>query len=282
MNSWLNELYLSVGISFASTLAFCGSASSSDIPDEIAGLRSTSFDLNLRIDRQPGLFEQAVGFYSNGSLINASQLLSEGPGFLKIIRFRDRAWSSGDLAVVIRSSAEDLLYTFPGSERVQIGDMSAKAGGAIGQHASHQNGLDADIAYLRMDQREQDPDFNGFDEYFVQDGRLTSNFDLERNWFFLQSLVGTGRVGRIFVDIEIKKTFCDRFGNSPGTPNAETLRRLRPWPNHANHLHLRITCPKLSPRCVAQDEPAPGDGCAELKELEGNRFYLDRAFRETD
>ncbi len=217
-------------------------------------------------DFTEGPVEQAIGFYSSGSLIQAMNIPDTGDGFLKLFLSRDRGWSTFDLQAVIAKSAHDLKNAYPNGERLQIGDMSARKGGFVGRHSSHQNGLDADIAYYRVNKKEQAVEHNGFAEVFVKNGKITNNFDLERNWELIRSLVATNRVPRIFVDAAIKKAFCD-YTVALGTRKSEieTLRVLRPWPNHADHLHLRLTCPKNSPRCTPQPEPEPGDGCLELE-----------------
>src|SRR5690606_28371648 len=136
-------------------------------------------------------------------------------------------------------------------------------GGDISGHASHENGLDVDIAYFRNDHSEQDPEItSGFIERFVRNGKLSANFDLERNWTFIKALTRTGRISRIFTDRVIKNALC-RYAESLGElkTEEEALRRLRHWPNHTDHWHVRLTCPEKSPRCKAQDDPPPGSGC---------------------
>jgi penicillin-insensitive murein DD-endopeptidase len=217
-------------------------------------------------DATQGPVEQAVGFYSDGTLTQAMALPDKGDGFMKLFLSRDRAWSTFDLQAVIATAAAKVRHEFPKSERLQVGDMSNRAGGSIGRHASHQNGLDSDIAYLRVNRREQAIEHNGFDEAFVKNGKLTENFDIPRNWKLLQILTNTSRVTRIFVDPVIKKSFCE-YAKATGQfqSNQETLRALRPWPNHDDHFHVRLSCPNRSPRCVAQDPPPPGDGCNDIE-----------------
>jgi murein endopeptidase len=46
----------------------------------------------------------------------------------------------------------------PNAPRVGIGDLSRPGGGPFGpKHASHQNGLDVDVYYPRLDRRERPP-----------------------------------------------------------------------------------------------------------------------------
>ncbi len=213
-----------------------------------------------------GTNEQAIGFFSNGSLINHDALEDEGTGFIKLFRSRNRQFATFDLIEIVYRISEKISFKFPNLDRLQIGDFSAPQGCDISGHTSHENGLDADFAYFRQNNREQDiNNESGFDEVFVRNGALTANFDIERNFILIKYLVETNRINRIFVDPLIKSTFCE-YAQNLGNANdlTETLRRMRPYPNHHDHLHVRITCPLNSPRCINQIEPPLGSGCDEV------------------
>jgi penicillin-insensitive murein endopeptidase len=215
-------------------------------------------------DPSQGSFEQAKGFYSNGSQINPSILGNAGPGFFKIFLGHDTAWTSYDMSYIIHQAAELLTHDFPNREPVEVGDCSSRRGGKLFQHASHQNGLDCDIRFLSKDGHTQNPNSGGdFDENFVRSGKVTANFDTARNWTLLRNIVDFGRTKMIFMDPAIKKNFCSYVKNTTGLSPAatETLRRFIPYANHKNHFHLRITCPVSSPRCISQGEPTAGSGC---------------------
>ena len=145
--------------------------------------------------------DQAHGFYSHGTLVNFSKFDLEGEGFMKIFVPRDRGYATYDMTQVVAIAASQLAHDYPGGERIQIGDVCAQNGGQLAHHASHQNGLDADIAYMRVNHREQDPQVTtGFDELFVKNGKITANFDEERVWDFIKAIHDTGRLVRIFMD----------------------------------------------------------------------------------
>ena len=158
---------------------------------------------------------------------------------------------------------------FPEGERLQIGDCAAQHGGKITKHDSHQNGLDSDIVYLRHDHREQDPYLvEGFDEKFVINRILSSNFDIERNWLLLKNVNQIAQVNRIFVDPVIKKTFCTYAAEKNILiENREFLRKFRPLEGHEDHFHLRLKCPATNLRCQQQEDPPEGDGCLEVQSL---------------
>jgi penicillin-insensitive murein endopeptidase len=125
-------------------------------------------------------------------------------------------------------------------------------------------------------------DESGFTEVFVKHGKLTENFDIERNWLFFHTAVSTGKIQRIFVDPAIKRLYCILFDKQGGQAQltrgsdpvslgeaGETLRRLRPYQNHDDHMHIRLYCPAGNTACVSQEEVLPGTGCQDLHVLEG-------------
>jgi penicillin-insensitive murein endopeptidase len=80
-------------------------------------------------------------------------------------------------------------------------------------------------------------------------------------------------VNRLFVDIAIKKKLCD-YAKSKNEfdSQAETLRRLRVWENHSDHVHVRINCPLNGTKCITQEAPPIGQGCdlAALQAFDAN------------
>jgi penicillin-insensitive murein endopeptidase len=208
---------------------------------------------------------QAIGFYSNGQLTHADKFPYDGPGFMKLFIQRDRGWVTQDLMDLVMKTAGIVKANYPEGERLQIADVASIHGGQLSLHESHQNGLDADIAYYRRDHREQGQYDAGLDEVFVANNKVTPNFDSTRNWFIFQELVKTGLIKRIFVDLAIKQFYCNSV--TINTESTEILRRLRVWPNHDDHFHMRVVCPTTSPQCIAQDDPAPGTGCNEIHGL---------------
>jgi len=238
--------------------------------------------IQLTATAYAGAVEQATGSYNKGRLKNASQLKPSGPGYILLFPERDRAYGTEELVTTVETVAASMAQSFPDGERLQVGDLSARLGGYVSGHGSHQNGLDVDFSYFRMNHQEQDFDdvpglellnllsgeirFWGFDEEFVIEGKLSSNFDLQRNWEFFKMLVATTRINRMFVDPVIKASLCS-YSQTQGDFNEETLRHLRPWPNHGDHSHVRLLCPEASKNCVPQAEIEPGSGCGEVQVL---------------
>ena len=74
-----------------------------------------------------------------------------------------RRWGTDRLVRSTLGVVRDYADDHPGAPRVLIGDMSRPRGGDFGTdygpigHATHQNGLDVDVYYPRLDRREWTP-----------------------------------------------------------------------------------------------------------------------------
>jgi penicillin-insensitive murein endopeptidase len=222
-------------------------------------------------------FAQSFGVYDDGHLEKPDSMPLLGQGFLKIFQERNRGYGSLDLLSVVQSAAKEIHRDIPAAEALQIGDITAKAGGPLGGHGSHQNGLDVDLVYFKKDHRVMPttgstPGATGFDEDFVDaKGNVVPNFDIDANWAFIQVLVATNRIDRIFADQHIKREFC-RYAVAKGLRQewSETLRKLRHWPNHQDHMHVRLTCPPNSKKCKPIPAIPAGDGCDNLLDRAGS------------
>jgi murein endopeptidase len=105
-----------------------------------------------------------VGSPSAGRLVRGVNLPARGAGFVtwdaNLRRSPNRAWrrwGTDRLLRVLLAVARDYRSGHPGARPLLIGDLSRPHGGDFGRqfgyvwHASHQNGLDADIYYPRTD-----------------------------------------------------------------------------------------------------------------------------------
>lgn len=208
---------------------------------------------------------EAIGYYSSGSLSNAVSIdeYRDSKTLVKLFRNRGQLYGVQELAEALDSLSHYMRSLFPTIEVLQIGDMAAKSGGKIPRHKSHQNGLDADIVYYRVNEKAQSPTKTEWGEYFVVSKKLVSNFHARRNWEAFKYLVNHFEVNRILVDGAVKRRMCSlakSLGES--TSHREVLRRLRIENTvHRTHYHLRLKCPQGSPNCRAQSEPPNGSGC---------------------
>lgn len=208
---------------------------------------------------------EAVGFYSSGSLSNSADLLAgDTTRIHKLLQQRHRSFGTAEMVSTIQGLATYVTNVLPGpTERLQIGDIAQARGGQLEEHASHQNGLDADIVYLTRNHVEQGPSEDYWTEWFVQNGKITANFDVERNWAVFKFLAKQPLVQRIFVDSVIKNAIC-AYAKKIGEYATEThtLSTLsREDTVHQTHFHLRLKCPAGHARCTPQAPPDPAAGC---------------------
>jgi len=190
-------------------------------------------------------FSQASGFYADGKLKAPTQLPNEGFGFSRYLTKKDRSWGTTDLITLIQNVAEVFFKNFPDFGPLAVGDISQREGGDITPHASHQNGLDVDILYVK---------------------KLKSNsYDPQGNLDLFKMIVASKHVNRIFLSPTMKKNLC-KHAKSSGLMEdeltLETLHRLRPLEKHTTHFHIRMICPVGSQAvCDDQEEPPAGTGC---------------------
>jgi murein endopeptidase len=105
-----------------------------------------------------------VGVWWAGRLRDGVQLPAEGPDWftwdpvLKVTPDRGwRRWGTDRLVRTVIDVITAYRLAHPGVARVGVGDLSRRHGGEFGRrfgglgHASHQNGLDADVYYPRLD-----------------------------------------------------------------------------------------------------------------------------------
>jgi len=113
---------------------------------------------------------RATGLPYAGRLVGGVRLPREGVHFFTwdpvLHRSPDRPWrryGTDRLVRTLLAAIGAYAAAHPHAPRVGIGDLSRPHGGDFGPefggigHASHQNGLDADVYYPRLDRRERAP-----------------------------------------------------------------------------------------------------------------------------
>jgi murein endopeptidase len=167
----------------------------------------------------------AVGTHTAGRLEHGVRLPAAGLTFFTwdpvLRRAPNRAWrrwGTDRLVRVLLSVARDHRLAHPHAPRMAIGDLSRPRGGDFGPqfgyigHASHQNGLDADVYYPRADGRERAP---------------ANASEIDRG--LSQELVDR------FVAAGAEVVFVGPATGLRGPPGVVT-----PLVQHDNHLHVRL------------------------------------------
>jgi hypothetical protein len=100
----------------------------------------------------------SVGLPWRGSLVDGTQLPVEGPNWVTWNPVTDsvpnapkRLYGNERTIRAIVSLIDAYRAANPGAPRVVVGDISREGGGPMDEHVSHQNGLDVDIYYPRLD-----------------------------------------------------------------------------------------------------------------------------------
>ena len=192
---------------------------------------------------------RAVGSPNKGSLKNGLALPRKGPGFRRI--HAKRYYGTDETIALMRYLGAKLSQAYPGSEPLLVGAISKKHGGKAGTHASHQNGIDVDWAYLEVGNPKR--------RYYNSKVRA-DQLDYEKNWFIFETALLTGRIQSIFIDKAMLKPLYraateagwteDALKPIFGDLSAQRSRGIiRHWPGHTYHAHVRLKCSKGDSSC---------------------------------
>jgi hypothetical protein len=161
----------------------------------------------------------AIGVPHSGRLIDGVRLPQEGPGWTtwdpaldRVPNRPNRLFATNELVRMTLEVIAAYQLAHPDAPRVLIGDLSRRGGGEIDQHASHENGLDIDVYYPRLDGR-------------LRPATSPAQVDLRLTQDLLDRFIAAG-AQVIFVG-----TSVDLQG--PGGV-------VVPYPNHNEHMHVRI------------------------------------------
>ena len=179
--------------------------------------------------------------------------------------YRNRQWAHPNLVQFINEFAKQVDAMGSG---LLLGDIAQARGGPLPYgHASHQMGLDVDVWFwthpeqrirsLSMDERNNLDSLNMLNANGLVDPTKFTREQILK----LKLAAADPKVERIFVNPAIKTYLCSVLEDA----ELPWLHKLRPWPGHNEHFHVRISCPEDSKECTKQDPVAPGDGCDELR-----------------
>lgn len=149
---------------------------------------------------------------------------------------RTRAFATTETIASVVSGFYAYADQFPDAAPIVVGDLSARRGGKIYGHQSHQSGQDIDIRLVK--------DSTG-------DG-----FDAHRNWFLVKTLIDESEVRAVFLN-RTEQTWLRAAADADvGASAAERYFELiRHEPGHTIHMHVRFACSKEDKRCVGYSLP---------------------------
>lgn len=200
--------------------------------------------------RHPG--GQSYGAPWNGFLRNSAQLV-EGEGY--VVRRPQRAFATRGTIDFVRRAIATVREQFPDSHVIAIGDMSAKSGGPITGHRSHQSGRDVDVGLIYKVKP------NDFPADFAP--ATDDNLDFEATYALINEFADTSKDGGvqvIFLDFDVQRMLFD-WAIAQGEDFLELQKLLQfpnrnargtlvqHAPNHHDHLHIRFHCANKEPKC---------------------------------
>ncbi len=164
----------------------------------------------------------SIGLPYSGRLVDGTQLPVEGVDWVtwnpvtdSSPNLRHRLYGNDHTIRTILSVVGAYRSQHPDAPRVVVGDISFRDGGGMDQHVSHQNGLDVDVYYPRLDHNLSAPiAISQIDHRLAQD--------------LLDRFVAAG-AQTVFV------------GYSTGLRGPSGV--VVPYPNHENHMHVRFPTP---------------------------------------
>jgi hypothetical protein len=173
------------------------------------------------------------------------EALPEGEGYH--LRRPTRAFGQGHVVEGLQHAIAEVRALYPDVHTLAIGDLSAREGGKLGNHLSHQTGLDVDVGFYFTKVPA------GYPEAFAA---ASAALDLEATWALLGSFARTAQqdtgVSMIFLDYDVQARLY-KWAKARGTPEDDLgflfqyprgkdalVGLVRHWPHHADHMHVRF------------------------------------------
>lgn len=191
----------------------------------------------------------SVGSPNRGKLRNGMPL-PEGPGW-RLRTHRPRTYGTVPTITALVTAFDEYVEKYPTGPKLRIGEIARRNGGRVPPHSSHRSGRDIDIGYI----------FRGIDDGELNWKYMNSrNFDAEKNWALIQSILKSGEVQTIYVARKLQKLLHKEAAKHlseaelaelfeyPRTPNSPHAK-IQHWRGHANHMHVRFLCEKGNRRC---------------------------------
>ena len=199
-------------------------------------------------ERRPS-FSQSVGATNNGELVEGERLQPH-PAYE--IRNRRLAWGTQETVEWLRDGFDAVSRRHPNAPRVRVHDLSDRDGGRLAGHRSHQSGRDADIAFF---QRRCGGEPCGF-------RRITPGYLIAApQWTLFEHWLTRDQVEFIFMDYDLQEPLY-REARRRGATRAQLRQwfqyprgadvpvgRIRHYPRHADHAHVRFVCHRSDEEC---------------------------------
>jgi penicillin-insensitive murein endopeptidase len=200
-------------------------------------LSLTAADLEKRYKKDPvSVGPLALGTPNAGALVNGVPMPKSDRW---IVQDPSCAWGTQETIDSIVRSIDKVATDHANTPPLAIGHISAKRGGYLSPHKSHQSGRDVDLGYYHSPPK----------SVFVRG--TETNLDLERTYALIKTIVSETETDLILVDSGIQRLLV-RYALAHGEDEAFVDRLFQvqnkhPRPfvrhahGHANHLHVRFS-----------------------------------------
>lgn len=203
----------------------------------------------LVVFRDSGKTSESVGLPHDGRVVGAWPL-PDGPG-RKIMAERWKTWASRDTVEQLDRLLTRWAELQPNGPPILVGNLSARAGGPLEPHKSHQSGRDADLSYVAK--------WDGKSAVTWQ--HVTpETMDAELTWKLLRLIAKEAAVEAFFIDRSLQRVLlahAQKTGSIRKSRLAQWLEvagggndaLIRHVAGHKDHIHVRFACPANNPRC---------------------------------
>ncbi|MRG95545.1 penicillin-insensitive murein endopeptidase [Polyangium spumosum] len=180
----------------------------------------------------------SLGVPNAGALVNGVQMPKSDKW---IVQDPSCAWGTQETVDAIARSIEKVAAEHPGAPPLAIGHISARKGGHLSPHKSHQSGRDVDLGYYH----------NPPKSHFIR--ATEANLDLERTLALVKTIVNEADVDLVLIDTAVQRllvkyaqrkgedeAWLDQVFQVRGKSPRAVVRHAR---GHGNHLHVRFSSP---------------------------------------
>jgi hypothetical protein len=205
--------------------------------------------------RKPGVSSQSVGYPGDGSVEGAMPMV-DGPG--RILRHTPwKAWATRTTVATIDLVLREWARRYPSEQPIIVGNLSARGGGRLQPHSSHQSGRDVDLSYPQI--------WDHKSELAPQDMN-ERNLNRELTWSLLELLNETTAVEAVYIDRKLQQLLY-QFALESGRYSKKNLENWMEYPSptgtgspiiqhvpgHSDHLHVRFKCTPSETRCASRE-----------------------------
>lgn len=205
-------------------------------------------------EKKDGARSESIGFPSSGSLEGAVPMLAGRGRELKAIPWK--SWGTAHTVATLDRILDQWAERGSGVQPILVGNLSAREGGRLEPHSTHQSGRDVDLGYLQKLPKGEELNWREM---------TAANLDAAETWKLLQLLRESKKVEVVFIDRGIQKLLYD-WALANGSPSKGALRRWMEYPRpapvsgafiqhvngHTDHLHVRFACTADEPRCKSR------------------------------